>query len=374
MNRIGRMARWSTALSALTLATILSGAGAASAGQSWTVQPFPVRHGTREAEFAVSCHRASFCFSVGTTTPVGWGNGLNSYKWTGISWEREHMIPVSGTAVLFAGVSCPSKPHCMAVGSYRPEPDALPLAVAEYWTGAHWKLLPVPVPTGHQWTTFNAVSCLSATWCTAVGSQSSSPTALVEVWKGTTWTLVPTPQEGKSGDDLNSVSCVSENFCVAVGESYRGESGRPLMETWNGTSWVVQHTPVPSGLQNGAGDGVSCASATACTAVVSYRTAAGRAAQILRWNGTAWKVQPSPAGIRDLNGVSCPTSTSCTAVGEASGATVAPVVAGWNGSGWAVEPAALSSGQLMSVSCPSAAFCMSAGYRDHANRPQSEDD
>jgi hypothetical protein len=28
----------------------------------------------------------------------------------------------------------------------------------------------------------------------------------------------------------------------------------------------------------------------------------------------------------------------------------------------------------MSVSCPSAAFCMSAGYRDHANRPQSEDD
>jgi hypothetical protein len=89
-----------------------------------------------------------------------------------------------------------------------------------------------------------------------------------------------------------------------------------LAERWNGTKWEIQHTPNPDN-QRGF-TGVSCASASTCTAVGivdANRTLAER------WNGTRWTVQrvPLPATGHAvggaLNGVSCPTSNECTSVG-----------------------------------------------------------
>jgi hypothetical protein len=67
-------------------------------------------------------------------------------------------------------------------------------------------------------------------------------------------------------------------------------------------------------------NGVSCASAANCTAVGDYyRTAAGPQVTLVeRWNGTAWRIEPSPGTGRGstLDSVSCPSATSCTAVGS----------------------------------------------------------
>jgi hypothetical protein len=57
-------------------------------------------------------------------------------------------------------------------------------------------------------------------------------------------------------------------------------------------------------------NGVSCASAANCTAVGDYyRTAAGPQVTLVeRWNGTAWRIEPSPGTGRGvtLDSVSCP--------------------------------------------------------------------
>src|SRR6266702_3271869 len=117
-------------------------------------------------------------------------------------------------------------------------------------------------------------------------------------------------------DFLNGVSCASAANCTAVGGYYRTASGpQPaLIERWNGMAWRVEPSP---GIGRGSTlDSVSCPSATSCTAVRS-RTASGpQPALIERWNGMAWRVEPSPGIGRGstLDSVSCPSATSCTAV------------------------------------------------------------
>jgi hypothetical protein len=66
---------------------------------------------------------------------------------------------------------------------------------------------------------------------------------------------------------------------------------------------------------------VSCTSATACTAVGHYQNGAGtRVTLAERWDGTSWTIQPTPSlspnyFYTTLSGVSCTSATACTAVG-----------------------------------------------------------
>ena len=59
--------------------------------------------------------------------------------------------------------------------------------------------------------------------------------------------------------------------CTAVGD-YGNSSGNDvtLAERWNGSSWKIQPTPNPTGQAASVLSGVSCTAATACTAVGDY--------------------------------------------------------------------------------------------------------
>ena len=121
----------------------------------------------------------------------------------------------------------------------------------------------------------------------------------------------PTPRDGLSG-----VSCSSASACTAVGD-YASNAEAPeetLAERWNGTQWSLQPTPNP-GPNNELSD-ISCSSASACTAV-GEQFAQGEAGTLAeRWNGTQWSTQTTPnSGRSGLEGVSCPSASACTAVG-----------------------------------------------------------
>jgi hypothetical protein len=229
-----------------------------------------------------------------------------------------------------------------------------------------WSVVPSPSLAGH-YNNLHGVSCASAAACTAVGdsytTSNGAYATLVESWNGTSWSVVPSPSRGSGGNFLDGVSCASAAACTAVG--YYG-AGRTLVESWNGTSWSV----VPSPNYGSGGNflhGVSCVSAAACTAVGYYATSSGSTSRTLveSWNGTSWSVVPSPnpAGhYNDLYGVSCVSAAACTAVGLADRAGL---VESWNGTSWSVvpspDPGSVSS--LYGVSCVSAAACIAVG--DH---------
>jgi hypothetical protein len=158
-----------------------------------------------------------------------------------------------------------------------------------------------------------AVSCISAANCIAVGQYSNNNgftyVPLAERQNGTTWTVQPTPNPGGSGTNLNAVSCASATDCTAVG-SYSTKSGfSTLAEHWNGSTWAIQPTPTPSGVSKSELLGVSCPSATSCTATGDYRTSSGfYQALAEHWNGSTWAVQSTPSMPSSLDAVSCPRS------------------------------------------------------------------
>jgi hypothetical protein len=166
------------------------------------------------------------------------------------------------------------------------------------------------------------VSCSSATSCTAVGDSNISDSkshTLAEHWNGTKWAIQATPKHpGGNESELAGVSCPSAKACTAVGNY--GSVSLTLAERWNGARWVVQPTPHPSGSQDSGLAGVSCPSANDCIAAGNFDNRFWTDLTLAeRWNGKKWALQPTPnpsdAGASILTGVSCSSATACTAVG-----------------------------------------------------------
>jgi hypothetical protein len=194
---------------------------------------------------------------------------------------------------------------------------------------------------------------------------------LAEKWNGTSWSIMPTPNpSGALTSFLLGVSCTSATACTAVGYYDNSTSQSPsLAEAWNGSSWSIQPTPNPS--SSGVLRAVSCTSASACSAV-GDDTAGNTLAEA--WNGTSWSIQstPNPTGANAsvLYGLSCTAATACTAVGSSypSTGSIITLAEVWNGSTWTLQstpnPAATAS-FLAAVSCTSSTSCSAVGYQNY---------
>jgi len=254
--------------------------------------------------------------------------------------------------------------------------------IAAARTAPSWVIQATPSPNIRQGSVLLGVSCSSATTCTAVGGYAPSPGAIVtlaERWSGRDWVVLRTPrvQNGAlSGGVLYGVSCLSASACTAVGYGPK----ETLAEHWNGRKWAIQPTPNPSVTKDIMLRSVSCTSATSCTAVGDSNTSGSRSDTLIEhWNGTKWTVQPTPeppSGHEStLTGVSCPSAHACTAVGDYDTRTADLTLAErWNGRKWVVQPTPNPSGftgsELAKVSCPSATDCTAAG--DYDNRSETD--
>ncbi len=269
-----------------------------------------------------------------------------------------------------AGVSCPTPTWCMAVGSQSVIQygvgDVNTHGLAERWDGSRWTEMPLPQPAA-------AISCTSPAACTAVGGTTA------ERWDGTAWTVqsVPLPPDSNN-PGLSGVSCISATFCVAVG-GYQPPStnGAPppwyqLIEAWNGSDWSTQTPPAPPGPFGGVLTNVSCSSPAACTAIGKFPTNSAVATVAERWDGSTWTEQPAP-GLAAypgmiLTGISCTSAAACMAIasGEGSPFQSRPVAAQWNGTYWSFQEMALPAGiynwQLNALSCSAETSCVAVGF------------
>jgi hypothetical protein len=277
--------------------------------------------------------------------------------------------PAGNTSVTLTGVSCTSGSACTAVGWWeQPGSHGTVVPLAEGWNGMNWSIEHMPNPTPGRLFYVNGVSCTSASACTAVGDYNPTGRKIVtlaERWNGTKWSIQHTPNPTVGASDLNGVSCASASACTAVG-AHRG-SVSVLVERWNGTKWSIEHTPKQRRHFQGELYGVSCALASACTAVGNRGDGAKRGLVPLveRWNGTRWSTQPTPKmtpGLFNyLFGVSCPSTSACTAVGRDAHGTLAER---WNGTKWSIQPTPHATGPLYltGVSCASAHACTAVGF------------
>jgi len=244
-----------------------------------------------------------------------------------------------------------------------------------------WTAQPVPLPSGVDFGNLSGVSCPASAFCVATDSDggidsSGNGAPVIEVWNGSTWTaqFLPLPSVTNAAN-VTAVSCASTSNCVAIG-SYPGDPFAGMMaEVWNGSTWTAMALPEPSrGFPDGIVRGVSCSSATRCTAVGDNGSTTNPGTSLPlaeRWNGSTWTVQAPPAAPgpdgSSLYGVSCPAATSCTAVGTSQFSSAAPVafIERWNGSSWTMQPSSLPAGAtgaaLDGVSCTGVSACFAAG-------------
>ncbi len=307
-----------------------------------------------------------------TTAPVA----TLAERWNGTSWTVQSTPELTGAqAAALAGVSCAAATGCTAVGSYT-DGSGVTATLAEVQAGTTWSIQATPPPAGAPFSAFSGVSCTSPAACTAVGITDNSGGigfTLGERWDGTRWTVQTTANQTSGVPDnqgLAGVSCTSATACTAVGGwVHEGLFGGTIAEAWDGTTWTLQSAPAPSDLPSLSG--VSCTSPTACTAVGSNGPGVTLAE---RWDGTSWTIQstPSPPSSH-LAGVSCTSATACTAVGSSTtSGTSEPLVEAWDGTSWTIQttppvPHAAGGAKLASVSCISATTCQAVGQRTVAN-------
>jgi hypothetical protein len=379
-------------------------------GTAWTLQSAPSPAGAYQTVLdGVSCAAADLCETVGTyqataqAQPTALAEG-----WNGSSWTAQQAVTPAG-AVLnsLSAVSCVSARHCEAVGSTT-DSSGNTISLAEKWDGTAWSIQATPDPTEAS-SAFRAsmagVSCVSATFCEAVGSSSANPGAAAWVWNGTSWSAqtiagssylasVSCPSAdfcmAVSGDGdanvwngtswsaqsataagfsfLYSVSCTSADFCAAVGYNSSGDNA----ETWNGSTWTAQPTPTPAGGSSLDLKSVSCVTPDSCETVGWYFSSTFAQLTVAeKWNGTAWKLQTTPNGVNStdnsLLGVWCTSASSCTSVGFTEPNIINETLAEvWNGTSWSLQstpnPPNASNNALDGVSCSAAGSCTAVGY------------
>jgi hypothetical protein len=233
---------------------------------------------------------------------------------------------------------------------------------------------------------FNGVSCVSATFCAAVGEEGNSAhpsrgnVPLAMIWNGARWreTAAPLPKGWPEGQ-LGGVSCPSTSYCVAVGDySTRSDSTVDAMaETWNGRDWTATVLPRPAGTLRIFDGAVSCPAAHRCVADANFTatTSDGHGfAETL--TGTKWTLRdvPLPKGSAGggFGGVSCLSVTDCVLSGGSFTATLhqALLFESWNGKTFvqmkAASPAGAQFFGVAGVSCTSAKSCVAVGSESHA--------
>jgi hypothetical protein len=240
-----------------------------------------------------------------------------------------------------------------------------------------------------QGNTLNAVAALSSTEAWAAGYMNDNnlndSRTLTMHWDGTRWKTVLSPNPGSTpgcnnsntGNVLNAVAEIAQNDVWAVGFAFTCTSAnlRPIALHFDGTRWNVVPTPRLRSTGNAALNGI-LAFASNDIYAVGYQPAANGAVLTLveHWDGTAWKLVPSPNGNSTGNvlwGVSGTSSTDIWAVGDkvAPNLPVETLVEHFDGTKWSVVPSPnpalnsdLSQNVLLSVQAASSSDVTAVGF------------
>lgn len=293
---------------------------------------------------------------------------------------------------VFTAVDGRTSTDAWVVGTYKnPVDDAGGTILAEHWNGTAWSAAATP-DIFQSDEKLDAVSDAAANDVWAVGTKQAPGAAhtdpLTAHWDGTSWSIVPTPDvRGGSKSGLFGVANLGSGNAWAVG---RSETARTLIEHWDGSAWHIIPAPdpvVPAGMTLASSmlSAISARSANDIWAVGSFSAAKGTQSNsftlTMHWNGSAWKIVPSPNpgtpsainGVRQtLSGVVEISPTDAWAVGNTfdtvsgSFAPDKPIAMHWNGTAWSLTtvPNQGGGGQLAAVTASSPTSVWATGAAD----------
>lgn len=216
-------------------------------GSRWARADPPVPPGGDSELDTVSCSSATFCVAVGSS-----GSKVIAYRWNGKRWAAMKAVTLKGFPVPSPiDVSCGSPKSCLAVDA---GPQLPASGMVERWNGKVWT---ASVPAAFQSTLETGatmgVSCASADYCVAISDElwdffpgdDPGDQAAAWVWNGRKWSADTVQFNPDEQDDFYGVSCLRATFCTAVGsyESMTSTSAGALGGFWNGHGWRLKAAP-----------------------------------------------------------------------------------------------------------------------------------
>jgi hypothetical protein len=297
----------------------LLAASASSPNDIWAVGQSTIHFdGTKWTAFAapfINGENTAFLEGVVDISPtLAWAvgnennNGQSLFQqvieqWDGKEWSLfpNPKFPPNSEAILFAMAST-SANDIWAVGDFLQIDKNLDFNLFEHWDGTTWTATTVQV-NGGKFESLSGASADATNDVWAVGFQGFAPQILAKHWDGTNWTTVATPHVAGNNSKLNAVLALAPNDAWAVGFSTpqkpKNAATLTLILHWDGTSWKVVPSPnvgPKSQFQSNTLQGLT-ASANDIWAFGSYLESDGSGQQktlLLHWNGSNWKIAPSP--------------------------------------------------------------------------------
>ena len=224
-------------------------------------------------------------------------------------------------------------------------------------------------PVGHETIgqRLDAIDCTSTTWCVAIGGRgyvcgdrcggTTNPIFAYgnpATWKSSNILALPTSWNFW----LNSVSCVSQTYCVAIGGMYTKYQDGTGVLVGNPAGWASGDGPLF--IPDARASGIECVAVAKCVALTPD-------ANVFFGNPNTW----AESGLHDfsaekfpnlvLTGISCDKITSCTAVGnfDSGPVTVTGDPSKWNGRR-DVKSIGTSAYRISSLTCTNSANCVAA--------------
>lgn len=353
---------------------------------------------------AVSCATTSSCSAVGfgyrgqdfriTASPSGWA-AAQPAEFTVGSWTTVVHGYLLGMSCVPTSSAAVTTVTCVAVGfNGNGQPMSL-TGVTSSWNGSAAKALTLGSTFGSGGQ-LNAVSCVSATQCVAVGVDNANHAIVIE-GNPATWTAASIVHvDGVPFGALNAISCTSYTYCVAVGgDTPMSVIGNPA--TWGTANHLTSLNPSSPSDLGVTWNGISCvatsassaATTTTCTAVGGNQEnqpveISGNPNSSSAWSGS--KVNAIALGSfgngGSLQSVACTAATACVAVGGDGTYGGQPLLFSGNPANWAVSNAVTFSvpdapaatvqgfsdfvtgdgqGSLSAVRCTSATACTAVG-------------
>ena len=167
------------------------------------------------------------------------------------------------------------------------------------------------------------------------------------------WSKVASPNVGTSSNSLNGVAAISSNDVWAVGDYANSNGGLTFTEHWNGSKWKVVPSPNVNNSLSNSLSGVAAIAANNVWAVGSYNDPSNTVLTLIEhWDGSQWSIVQSPNVpfvFNTLTAISFVSATDIWAVGNLSGNNgFQPLFEHWNGTSWSIVQSQ-GAGQLNAV-------------------------
>ncbi len=194
---------------------------------------------------SVSCTSPTACTAVGNEVifwlnPNAGGEGGAlpgasdlplAEHWNGSTWNAEAFPASLGWSTGASAVSCAAEGRCVAIGQTRDSVDQI-----ASFDGSNWIAEPVTLQELHGSSEFSALSCPSSTACTLAGAvevtgASRRSRVAILSFNGKRWRSQRLPAAVTAQrPELTGLSCLTTSFCVAVGDT----NHRPVVLRWSG--------------------------------------------------------------------------------------------------------------------------------------------